>query len=85
VDDFEEKRDKLLIWAMGIFCFNALFWFVFTSFINRWYDYYYVHIPVGITLLFPFFLVSISVKDKYRAASITLSISIMFIYYINNT
>lgn len=84
VNNFEAKRDKLLVWSLGVFCFDALFWFILSNFIQEWWRYYYIHIPVGILLLFPFFLIGISVNNKYRTISIILSISILIIYSIKS-
>ena len=83
-DDSEEKRDKLLIWSLAVLCFNSLFWFILTNFIKQWWNYYYIHTPVGVLLLFPFFLIGISVGNKYRTISIILSISLLIIYSISN-
>ncbi len=84
VYDFEAKLDKILIWSLGAFCFNALFWLILSNFIKGWWRYYYIHIPIGILLLFPFFLIGISVNSKYRTISIILSIIILIIYSISS-
>lgn len=84
VNDYEVKRDKILIWSLGAFCFNALFWFILSTFVREWWYYYYINIPVSVLLLFPFFLVGICVNNKYRTISIILSISILIINCINN-
>lgn len=84
IDDSEVKRDRLLIWSLGAFCFNAVFMFILINFIKEWWNYYYLHIPVGILLLFPFFLVGISVNNKYRTISIILSISTIVFYCASN-
>ena len=82
--DYEAKRDKIVAWSLGAFCFNALFWLILTNFIKEWWTYYYLHIPINTLLLFPFFLIGISVNNKYRTISIILSISIFIIYNINS-
>lgn len=82
--DSEDKQDKLLIWALGIFLFNAMFWLVFSNFVSDWWRFYYLHIPIGVLCLFAFFLVSLGVQYKYRTASIILSISVLIIYFVNN-
>ena len=61
-NDFEAKRDKILLWSLGAFCFNSLFWVIWINFIKEWWMYYYINIPVGVLLIFPFFLIGISVN-----------------------
>jgi len=83
-DDSEDKRDKILIWALVIFVLNTVFWFIFSNFISEWWNYYYLHIPFSVLFLFAFFLIAIGVQYKYRTASIVLSISILILYSVNN-
>ena len=82
-NNFEKNRDTILLWSLGALCFHGLFWVILTNFIKNWYLYDYIITPVDTLLLFPFFLIGISVNNKYRSIAIVLSICIIIFYSIN--
>lgn len=80
----ESCRNKLLIWSLSLFCFNIVYWGVITNVLREWWNYNSIFSPINILFLIAYFLVGLSTNNKYRTASIVLSNSILFIFFIRD-
>lgn len=80
----KNEREILMIWFLAIALFNGLFWFIFANFIDEWWKYFYISLPLNVITLFTYFLIGISANSKYRTATIVLSICFIITQTISN-
>jgi hypothetical protein len=80
----ESCRNRLLIWSLGLFCFNIVEWGVITNVIREWWNYNNILSPINILFLIAYFLIGLSTNNKYRTASIVLSNCILFIFFLRD-